>query len=150
MRATGSLTALVVAIAIAGCAAEDPAPESASLSATATETSSITTEAETTTAAPSARDYPGVDVTTSHIAAARLSIGEAVDFIETVRLVSTPGAVPNLVIVSTWLAGEQDAALVEAMCAGGQLWAVQISIGELTISVAPMDYSDAFTSCSYP
>lgn len=137
-----------VLLMLAGCGADSPPPVSESSPTSVSESSAAEATSEPSASA-TPMNYPGTDVTASYLAATSVSIGQAAGFVEAVRLVASSAAiVPNLVIISTWLPGDEDPNLVETLCAGGQLWGAQNQPEGLSISVAPVDYSTSFTSCS--
>lgn len=84
----------------------------------------------------------------SFLLSVRGAAAEAEQYVDRV-VYRTNLPVHNLVIVTSWADGEQDTSLVEALCAVGQLWAVQNAPDGLIISVAPKDYSRSWMSCTY-
>lgn len=130
--------AVFAALALAGCGVDEPGgdvpTQVGQVAAGTTETSSIAT---------TATDPRLI----SYLAELQSSAPTMVDFVDRIEYVD--GAVPNMVIVTTYQVGDEDQNVLETLCSVGQLWAVANASGGLIISVAPVDYSTSYLSCTY-
>ncbi len=127
--------AVFAVLALAGCGADTPAVD------VPTRVGQVTA---TSTAVATAAD-PRLS---SYLEVLQSSAPTMVDVVDRIEYVD--GDVPNMVVVTTYEVGEEDQNVVEALCAAGQLWAVTNEPGGLIISVAPVDYSTSYLSCTYP